>query len=160
MSYRVLCELVPPNLQPHLPLYPFLFPVQPHGLFAISQINWAYSCLGPLHWLSTLLEMLFSALCIAQSFFKSYLNITFCARFSSTYTKIGTIQRLAWPLHKDDTQIREAFHIFETSAQAWCTGKTLCIQVEREVGGGIGMGNTCNSMADSCQCMTKPTEML
>ena len=35
------------------------------------------------------------------------------ALFSSTYTKIGTIQRrLAWPLHKDDTQIREAFHIF------------------------------------------------
>ena len=31
----------------------------------------------------------------------------------STYTKIGTIQRrLAWPLRKDDTQIREAFHIF------------------------------------------------
>ena len=25
---------------------------------------------------------------------------------------------------------------------------------------GIGMGNTCNSMADSCQCMTKPTAML
>ena len=36
------------------------------------------------------------------------------ARFSSTYTKIGTIQRrLAWPLRKDDTQIREAFHIFK-----------------------------------------------
>ena len=33
----------------------------------------------------------------------------------STYTKIGTIQRrLAWPLRKDDTQIREAFHIFPT----------------------------------------------
>ena len=32
--------------------------------------------------------------------------------------------------------------------------------VEREVGGGIGMGNTCNSMADSCQCMTKPTTIL
>ena len=32
--------------------------------------------------------------------------------------------------------------------------------MEREVGGGIGMRNTCNSMADSCQCMTKPTEML
>ena len=33
--------------------------------------------------------------------------------FGSTYTKIGTIQRrLAWPLRKDDTQIREAFHIF------------------------------------------------
>ena len=25
---------------------------------------------------------------------------------------------------------------------------------------GIGMGNTCNSMADSCQCMTKPTTIL
>ena len=35
------------------------------------------------------------------------------ARFGSTYTKIGTIQRrLAWPLRKDDTQIREAFQIF------------------------------------------------
>ena len=33
-------------------------------------------------------------------------------------------------------------------------------RVQREVGGGIGMGNTCNSMADSCQCMTKPTAML
>ncbi|KAM7231596.1 hypothetical protein CapIbe_016357, partial [Capra ibex] len=29
-----------------------------------------------------------------------------------TYTKIGTIQRLAWPLRKDDTQIREAFPVF------------------------------------------------
>ena len=35
--------------------------------------------------------------------------------FGSTYTKIGTIQRrLAWPLRKDNTQIREAFHIFST----------------------------------------------
>ena len=33
-------------------------------------------------------------------------------RFGGTYTKIGTIQRrLAWPLRKDDTQNREAFHI-------------------------------------------------
>ncbi|KAM7246116.1 hypothetical protein CapIbe_002414, partial [Capra ibex] len=30
-----------------------------------------------------------------------------------TYTKTEMIQRrLAWPLHKDDTQIREVFHIF------------------------------------------------
>ena len=29
--------------------------------------------------------------------------------------------------------------------------------MEREVGGGIGMGNTCISKADSCQCMTKTT---
>ena len=35
-----------------------------------------------------------------------------CTCFGSTYTKIGTIQRrLAWPLRKDDTQNREAFHI-------------------------------------------------
>ena len=48
----------------------------------------------------------------------------------------------------------------ETSAQAWCTGKTQRSQVEKEVGGGIGMGNTCNSTADSCQCMAKPTTIL
>ena len=48
----------------------------------------------------------------------------------------------------------------ETSAQAWCTGKTQRERVEREVGGGIGMGNTCNSMANSCQCMTKTTTIL
>ena len=27
--------------------------------------------------------------------------------------------------------------------------------MEREAGGGIGMGNTCKSMADSCHCMAK-----
>ena len=31
---------------------------------------------------------------------------------------------------------------------------------EGEVGGGIGMGNTCKSMADSFQCMAKPTTIL
>ena len=34
------------------------------------------------------------------------------------------------------------------------------LRVEREVGGGIGMENTCKSMADSCQCMTKTTTIL
>ena len=29
--------------------------------------------------------------------------------------------------------------------------------MEREVGGGIRMGNTCKPMADSFQCMTKST---
>ena len=48
----------------------------------------------------------------------------------------------------------------ETSAQTWCTGKTQRDLVEREVVGGIGMGNTCKSMADSRQCMTKPTTIL
>ena len=44
-----------------------------------------------------------------------------------------------------------------SSARGWCTGKTQKDQVEREVGGGIGRGNTCKSMADSCQCMAKLT---
>ena len=48
----------------------------------------------------------------------------------------------------------------ETSAQGWCTGKTQRNRVEREVQGGIGMGNTCKSMADSYQCMTKTTTIL
>ena len=48
----------------------------------------------------------------------------------------------------------------ETRALAQCTGKTQRDRVEREEGGGIGMGNTCKSMADSCQCMTKPTTIL
>ena len=54
-------------------------------------------------------------------------------------------------------QITSPGGIHETSAQAWCTGKT---QRNRVKGGGIGMGNTCNSVADPCQCMTKPTSIL
>ena len=57
-------------------------------------------------------------------------------------------------------QITSPGWMHETSAWAWCTGKTQMDQVEREVGGGIGMGNTCKSMADSCQCMKKPTTIL
>ena len=48
----------------------------------------------------------------------------------------------------------------ETSARTWCTEKTQRDWVEREVGGGIGMGNTCISKADSCQYMTKTTTIL
>ena len=33
-------------------------------------------------------------------------------------------------------------------------------RAEREVGGGIGMGNTYKSMGDSGQCMTKTTTIL
>ena len=57
-------------------------------------------------------------------------------------------------------QITSPGWMHETSARAWCTGKTQRDRVEREVGGGIGMGNTCKSMADSCQCMTRPTAVL
>ena len=38
-------------------------------------------------------------------------------------------------------------------AQGWCTGMTLRDGMGREVGGEFRMGNTCTSMADSCQCM-------
>ena len=34
------------------------------------------------------------------------------------------------------------------------------LQTKGEVGGGIRMGNTCKSMADLFQCMTKPTTIL
>ena len=48
----------------------------------------------------------------------------------------------------------------EMDAQGWCTGKTQKDGMEREVGGGFRMGNTCKSMADSCQCMAKTTTIL
>ena len=57
-------------------------------------------------------------------------------------------------------QITSPGGMHETSARAWCTGKTQRERVERMVGGGIGMGNTCKSMADSCQCMAKTTTIL
>ena len=57
-------------------------------------------------------------------------------------------------------QITSPGWMHETTARTWCTGKTQRDRVEREVGGGIGMGNTCISMADSCQCMTKTTTIL
>ena len=43
---------------------------------------------------------------------------------------------------------------------SWCTGKTQRGGVEREAGGGIGMGSTCKSMADSCQCMAETTTIM
>ena len=57
-------------------------------------------------------------------------------------------------------QITSLGLMHETSARAWCTGKTQRDWVVRVVGGGTRMGNTCNSMADSCQCMTKTTTIL
>ena len=74
--------------------------------------------------------------------------------------RVGCFERTAGIL-SIVKQITSPGGMHETSALAWCTGKTQRNRVEREVGGRIGMGNTCNSMAaDSCQCMTKPTAML
>ena len=53
-------------------------------------------------------------------------------------------------------QITSPGWMHETSARGWW-GKTQRDGVGREVGGGIRMGNTCKSMADSCQCMAKTT---
>ena len=57
-------------------------------------------------------------------------------------------------------QITSPGWMHETSARAWCTGKTQRDLGREEVGEGIRMGNTCKSMADSCPCMTKPTTIL
>ena len=57
-------------------------------------------------------------------------------------------------------QITSPGWMHETSARAWCIGKTQRDLVERDVGGGIGMGNTYKSMADSCQYMAKTTTVL
>ena len=57
-------------------------------------------------------------------------------------------------------QITSPGWMHETSAQAWRTWKTQRHWVEREMGGGIETKNTCKSMADSFQCMTKPTTIL
>jgi len=45
-------------------------------------------------------------------------------------------------------------------AQGWCTGMTLREGMGREEGGSSGLGNTCTSMADSCECMAKTTTIL
>ena len=57
-------------------------------------------------------------------------------------------------------QITSPGWMHETRAWAWCSGKIQKDRVDREGGGGIGMGNTCKSMADSCQCMAKTTTIL
>ena len=57
-------------------------------------------------------------------------------------------------------QISSPGWMHETSARTQCTGKNQRDRVEREVGRGIGMGNTCVSMADSCLCMTKTISIL
>ena len=56
-------------------------------------------------------------------------------------------------------QIASPGWMHETSARGWCTGKTQRDGMGREEGG-VRMGNTCKSMADSCQCMAKSTTIL
>ena len=56
-----------------------------------------------------------------------YIRNSYSACFSSTYTKTGMIQRrLAWPLHKDDMQIREVLHIF-TIVQSYSNQSSMVL---------------------------------
>ena len=57
-------------------------------------------------------------------------------------------------------QITSPGGMHKTSAPGWCPGKTQRDGMGREAGAGIGMGNSCKSMADSCQCMAKTTTIL
>ena len=86
---------------------------------------------------------------------------------SDTTEQLHTEQHSYFKKRLDETcilsrvkQITSPGWMHETSAQAWCTGKTQRDRVEREVGEGIRTGNTCKSMADSCQCMAKTTTIL
>ena len=71
--------------------------------------------------------------------------------------RVGCFESMETCILSRVKQITSPGWMHETSVRAWCTGKTQRDGVEREVGGGVGMGTTCKSMADSCQCMTKPT---
>ena len=72
---------------------------------------------------------------------------------------VGLSERTALKLSRVK-EIASPGWMHETSAQGWCTGKTQRDGMEREAEVGIGMGNTCKSMADSCQCMAKTTTIL
>ena len=45
--------------------------------------------------------------------------------FGSIYTKIATVQRLAWLLHRDDPEIQETFHISDSPCSRIETNTTL-----------------------------------
>ena len=55
-------------------------------------------------------------------------------------------------------QITSPGWIHETSAWAWCTGKTQRDRVEREVGGGIGMGIHVNPWLIHVNVWQKPLQ--
>ena len=57
-------------------------------------------------------------------------------------------------------QITSPGWMHEKGAQGLCTGKTQRDGMGWEVGEEIGLGHTCKSMADSCQCMAKTTTIL
>ena len=77
------------------------------------------------------------------------------AIINSAVMNIGVHVSLSDLVSSRVKQITSPGWMHETSAQTWCTRKTQREWVESEVGGGIGMGNTCKSMANSCQKTTR-----
>ena len=69
--------------------------------------------------------------------------------FQENSIETGTLSRVK--------QITSPGWMHETSARGWCTGTTQRYGMGSEGIGGFRMGNTCKSMADSCQCMAKTT---
>ena len=74
---------------------------------------WSHLTQGSMGTLCTFsISMNFSLQCEPSSHWALLSTERGSARFGSTYTKIGMVQkRLAWPLCKDDMQIHEVFHI-------------------------------------------------
>ena len=72
---------------------------------------------------------------------------TLCACFSSTNAKVGmTHRRLAWSLHKDDTQIHEVFHIYVYKSYVALNGLAQlvgCHPTKQKVAGSIPGPGTC-----------------
>ena len=92
-----------------------------------------------------------------ETFHFKHNDLTSAATLETLLGKYKIINVYFDTMKKPEIEVRK---LHETSARDWCTGKTQRNWVEREVGGGIGMGNTCKSMADSCQCMTKTITIL
>ena len=60
------------------------------------------------------------------------------------------------PAFPEQTKMYEAFE----SMDGWDFPSGPVVKTSPSMGGGFRMGNTCKSMADSCQCMAKTTTIL
>ena len=89
---------------------------------------WSHLTQGSMGTLCTFsISMNFSLQCEPSSHWALLSTERGSARFGSTYTKIGMVQkRLAWPLCKDDMQIHEVFHIKKRKKDRKSCWKSLC----------------------------------